>query len=427
MEQARYRLPAGVVDQGPAEREAIETLTAQLVSLFANWGYRRVEPPVFEYFETFACGGASFSEERVYRFLDRNGKLLALRPEMTAGIARMAAAQLSGATQQELAAALPLRLCYAGPVFRSESPGSGTPHSFQQGGVELIGMAAAGADAEADAEVIAVALAAVNALLPGRARVVVGHAGLAWQALAAAAAPSAQRAAEFRAAARQRDLVALQGLLGPELAALIAGGPYARPQAGAILAGLGRAGEGLASGAAELEALFGALEDYGVEDLALDLSLLRDLDYYTGMVFEVTVNGLARPIAGGGRYDRLLERFGLAVPATGFALDITAAANPGRGQGEPDGRGPVVVATACRGERRSAMAIAATLRAAGFRVETRLVPEPLSAALNACRARGAVRLLYCEGGAYREIRVLAASPGFTDDPPAMAAGHQSIH
>ncbi len=189
MEQARYRLPAGVVDQGPAEREAIETLTAQLVSLFANWGYRRVEPPVFEYFETFACGGASFSEERVYRFLDRNGKLLALRPEMTAGIARMAAAQLSGATQQELAAALPLRLCYAGPVFRSESPGSGTPHSFQQGGVELIGMAAAGADAEADAEVVAVPLAAVNALLPGRARVVVGHAGLAWQALAAAGRP----------------------------------------------------------------------------------------------------------------------------------------------------------------------------------------------------------------------------------------------
>jgi ATP phosphoribosyltransferase regulatory subunit len=415
-----HGLPAGVADLGPAERETVDALMRRMTSIFYGWGYRQVEPPIFEYFETFKAGGAAFSEHRVYRFLDRNGSLLALRPDMTTGIARMVASQLAGALQDDLAEVLPMRLGYAGPVFRSESVGSGLPHAFWQAGVELIGQAGVDADAEVIG-VCAAAAAAAGAVAP---RVVVGHAGLAWQALSATGPASDERSAAFRAAARQRDLVALEGLLGAPAATILAGGPYVGPAALTALEQLAGLGPDLEGSVASLRALLEALRDHGVEDVALDPSLLRDLDYYTGMVFEVVVPGLGVSLAGGGRYDSLLSRFGAPLPATGFALDLSVASGLSK-NGLSCGPGSaVVLAVAGPDERREAVALAATLRAQGLRVETRLQPEPLAVALRMARGRGAERLLYCEGGGYREIKVPAAAP--TAGRPLFAV-HRSIH
>lgn len=427
MDRAGRRLPLGVFDQDPDQREAVDGISRRVTGLFGSWGYRQAEPPVFEYYETFRAGGAAFSEQRVYRFLDRNGMLLALRPDMTTGIARMVATQLSGMAPGALAALFPplspMRLFYAGPVFRSESAGSGRPHMIYQAGVELIGPAGPAGDAE----VVSLALAAVSAAGAGRGRVVVGHAGLAWQVLAAAGAPSEERNGHFREAARQRDLVALHGLLGERMAALVAGGPHPWPAARGVLADLGAAVPGAAPGAAELESLFGALSDHGIEDMMLDLTLVRDLDYYTGMVFEVLVSGLAAPLAGGGRYDQLLARFGASLPATGFALDVGAAAgmSPAAGQCPGTARSVMVAAASCD-LRRDALGLASALRAQGFRVETTLHPAPLSDALRTARLRGANRLLFYEGAGYREIRVSTVRSAEDDARPVTAA-HQGIH
>lgn len=439
MERSLGRLPVGVFDQEPAQREAAESIARRLTSLFFSWGYRQVEPPVFEYYETFRAGGAAFSEERVYRFLDRGGMLLALRPDMTTGIARMMASRLLGI---DPALHAPSRLCYAGPVFRCEATGSGRPHTFYQAGIELIGRAGpatdtgagagadsaqdagasadADADADSDAETVALALAAVSVAIPGTppARVVLGHAGLAWQALGATGGLSAERSALFRAAAANRDLVSLHDLLGPQLAALLAGGPYPWPGLRSVLSALRAAAPQLAQTATGLEDMFAALADHGVRDMVLDLTLLRDLDYYTGMVFEIVVPGLAAPIAGGGRYDELMGRFGTSLPATGFALDVgaaVAAATAGRSAGAalPASRlGVVARADASPASRRSAVALASALRAQGYQIQTDLRPAPVSEALRRARALGAARLWLCEetdGGGYREIRV--SSPG----------------
>ena len=426
----KRRLPEGFEDHGPDRGERVERLAASLNTLFARWGYRRVEPPALEYLDTLRAGRPGFAEERIYRFLDRQGRLLALRPDMTTGIARMVAGRIPQATPP---GGPPLRLRYAGPVFRPAEPGTGRPHSFQQGGVELIG----DGRVDADAEVIALARAAVAAIGLEGATLVLGHVDLARGALAAAAqtaeaaeaseadpaeadsaaqvgAPPTSRPGDlgsaFRDALRRRDMVSLAKLLGAELAELFLAGPYAGKDAAAVLAGLAAYSGELARGAAALAGLTAALADHGGPPPLIDPALLRDIDYYSGMVFEILLPGQREAVAGGGRYDGLLAQFGAELPATGFAVNASLAAEAlaARCAGDvPAAAEAIVVAWSAAGARPGALACARRLRAGGATVETLWVVESVEAAVAAAAERSAGRLIYFDGDGYREIRLRA--------------------
>jgi len=415
------RLPAGTHDQGPAEREKTAYLAAKLASLFAVWGYCLVEPPVFEYYETFRTGAPSFAEQRAYRFLDRNGRLLALRPEMTTGIARMVASAVAGRSPEPgQLGGMPLRLAYQGPVFRNEPAGAGRPHSFWQAGIELIGETAP----EADAEVIALAAASARALGFGEVRVVMGHAGLAWKALSACGADPGGGGERFRAIVANRDLVGLEQLLGRPMASLFAGGPYGPAEAPAVLARLAGLSEDLSADAGAVGLLLNAVAGYGCPDVALDLVLLRDLDYYTGAVFDLLVPGLAEPLGGGGRYDRLLARFGARLAATGFALNLSAAA--ALSPAARPKRTRVAVASANRDELPLALQAAEALRGIGQIVEVIPGDADLRGAMRAAAGHGIRKLLYFEEKAYREIDLAQAGAEGIDRLHRLRCG-QGIH
>ncbi|MEW8958127.1 MAG: ATP phosphoribosyltransferase regulatory subunit [Moorella sp. (in: firmicutes)] len=311
------QVPAGVRDLLPPEAAALRELEEELVAFFKGWGYREVLTPTFEFVETFQAGSPAGEEGSLYKFIDREGRVLALRPEMTAPIARLVATSL----KRE---AVPLRLCYRAGVFRYEEPRAGRLREFHQAGVELIGV---GGEA-ADAEIIALAVETLLKAGLQEFRIGIGQVAVTKGVLQDLALPP-EAVARVKGALAGKDLVGLGRLIDEynlrgrkrrhlELLATLHGGKEALEEARANF------DQGGATAAlAGLERVWEALAACGLEKwLFIDLGILRDFDYYTGIVFEGYVPGLGAPVCGGGRYDDLLGRFGYPCPATGFAVGL---------------------------------------------------------------------------------------------------------
>lgn len=264
--------------------------------------------PALEYLETFARGFGAPSPAGWFVVVDRTGELLALRPEMTVPVARFIATRWS----ERVA-----RLYYAGSVFRGE-PHRGTGREFLQAGVELVGQAGT----DADAELVALAVEALQACGVAHVKIGLGHAAFLRAVLEGADFEEEDRRAA-QVALYRRDFVTLASLVqsgrSPARKALrdlpSLRGPDALQRARAL--GVGTAA------VEELAQVLAALGPYDVIDqVEVDLGIIRDFDYYTGLVLEAYAPGSGAPLLGGGRYDQLLERFGASRPAVGFALHL---------------------------------------------------------------------------------------------------------
>jgi ATP phosphoribosyltransferase regulatory subunit len=339
-------------DQSAAEVAARRRLEGRLLALFARWGYAEVATPTLEFYETFLRGAGPGVGDRLLKLVDSGGEVMAMRPEMTVPLARFAATRLLPAGRS------PVRLAYVAPVFRGQERGSGREREFVQAGVELIG---AGGP-RADAEVIALAAEALQAAGVAGAVISVGHAGFLRGVMNALPEATAEGVRDllYRRAFADLDEAALPDTTREVLRALPAlRGAGALDQAAGLVAN----GEGRAA----LEALGATLEAVAVHapevQIEMDLSLIRDFDYYSGVVFEAHGPRAGLPLLGGGRYDGLLAGFGHPAPATGFALgverllEVAAEAD--------DSVAPIVVAYD-EGCDSRAVAVAARLREAGI-------------------------------------------------------------
>src|SRR5574341_1665204 len=140
---ARWQqVPDGARDLLPADAARRTAAAAALRDEFQRWGYREVGTPTLEFLETILQGAGAGVADRLFKIVDRGGELLALRPEMTVPIARLAATRLLAE------APAPLRVSYVAPVFRGQEAGRGRLREFTQAGVELLGDASPDADAE---------------------------------------------------------------------------------------------------------------------------------------------------------------------------------------------------------------------------------------------------------------------------------------
>ncbi len=304
----RGSLPRGFRDILPTEARELHAIERSLMATFARHGYVPLEPPTVE----FADGTITVDERRTLRFLDRDGRLLALRPDVTTAVARVVA-------QRYAQADAALRLAYFTPIFREEASMGGSEREYDQAGVELIGDASIRADAEIIA-LLADALARCGLL---GIDIDVGHVGYVEGFVAEL--PEGARDGAI-AAWRAGDLVASMSL------ARAAGMPARR--IAALERGLRHRATDLDGPRADapaascraldaLDALAPLLEAAGVGGaLRFDLGFVPALPYYTGVVFQITVPDLGYPIANGGRYDSLLARFGADRPATGFGIAI---------------------------------------------------------------------------------------------------------
>ncbi len=346
-----------VLFQEAAERDS---LAASLTGVFLAWGYRAVETPAVEEAALLEAGMGSL-EGTAFRLLDLDGRLLALRPEMTVPIARLVASRLAADPG-------PHRLSYVADVFREHASLRGQAREFTQAGVELVGASGPAADAEV-ATVLVEALAACGLadFLVG-----IGTVAVLTALLEVSGAPDPWRA-DVMAACHDRNLVELDRLVAcadlPEVVGdAIAGVPRVRGGRAAIDEARELAGAcGCAASLDDLAQTWSLLEATGAAERAtLDFGILRSFDYYSGLIVEAYAPGLGMPLGGGGRYDGVLAAFGRPAPAAGFALGLERVHIALAEQGHaPATRGIDAVVA---GEPDAAFVAAAELRAAGWRV-----------------------------------------------------------
>ena len=259
--------------------------------------------------------------ESPFQLFDSDGSLLVMRPDITLAIARMVSGRL-------LDAKLPLRLRYNAPVVREESSLSGQPRQFTQLGIELVG----GEGVEAEAEVIALLGEVLRVLEVPAWRIVCGSV-TPLTALLDACSPSEEFRARVLTLVHESDLVGLDEYVSSsDIDAAAAHALMRLPR----LAGdesvidelddlLDEAGvDPDRSGTTELRALVAELGDLSAEGvLGFDFSVMNSFDYYTGVIFKGYAEGITAAIASGGRYDAVLESYGLSgVAACGFMLSL---------------------------------------------------------------------------------------------------------
>ena len=299
-------------------RRAVETAA---MSVFDGWGYEEVATPSVDYYALFERGMGRVEARRAFRFSDTDGRLLALRPDITSSVARAAATLFANAPR-------PLRFCYAASVFRQQ------PHSRaewrrqgRQIGCELIGAGRA----DADIEVLAITAEVLERLgLRGSYRVTLNHVGV-FNGVAEQLGLSPEAREEMRQLVDARDAGALGGFLktlGRSEGTAERAARLARLSAGRAIPSEARevlSNERSRAALDELERLLHAAETAGLgEGFSVDLSDVSGLDYYTGLVFKVYVEGAGARVGGGGRYDELTANFGRREPAVGFMLDLDA-------------------------------------------------------------------------------------------------------
>jgi ATP phosphoribosyltransferase regulatory subunit len=293
-------------------RRAIES---RVLSVFEGWDYEEIIPPLFDYAESFASEALA---PRTYSFVGRDGSLLALRPDFTSLIAKIAAGRLAGRPT-------PLRLYYSGEVLRYEPPRPGRQSELYQMGLEHLGPAALAADVE----VLGIAAESLEALEVRDYSLALGHVS-AFAALAARSGLPKPALDALRDRVDAKDAEGARAVVeagrvprevGEALVALasLAGDATVLAEARRRLAAFPEA----AAAVADLAAVVGALEAAGLgTHVSVDLGELRGLDYYTGLVFRLYARGLGFEVGGGGRYDSLLGRFGRPLPAVGFMLGL---------------------------------------------------------------------------------------------------------
>lgn len=314
-EKYRLQVPDGVYDTLTEECYNKRELEQSIRHSFFISGYDEVETPGFEYFDVFANGIGAVKQEKLIKFFDEHGRILALRPEFTMQIARMAATKI---TQ------FPARICYISNAYGIEEPFYSSQREFTQAGVELLGLCGA----EADAEVLAVAIEALQGVGLHNFQIDIGQVEY-FKGLMEEAGLTREESEELRGYVDQKDDLAIELFLKDrsigsvitetirELPALYGGKEVL--QSAIEVSSNPRCVRAIKN----LSDIYDILSDFGFASyISIDLGMLQSIDYYSGLIFKGYASGIGNTILSGGRYDHLIQKFGKDIPATGCAMGI---------------------------------------------------------------------------------------------------------
>ncbi|MCA1575119.1 MAG: ATP phosphoribosyltransferase regulatory subunit [Acidobacteria bacterium] len=318
MSESSSGIPSGVRYFFGEEAHLRRTVEHTAMSIFRRWSYEEITPPTIDYYSLFERGMGATEAQRAFRFMDVDGRLLALRPDVTSSIARAAATLMAGRER-------PLRFSYAAPVFRmrGESAAEWRRESTQIG-CELIG-----SDGSlADMEVLAIAVEILSALrLAGCCRITVNNPEVFNGTVENLRLDSAA-GEELRHLVDTHNSGDLSCFLA-SYAPVNEGLEFARlvhlSGKNEILRNARRVISNARSVAAlkRLEELWRLIDSLGLaEHFEVDLGDVSRLDYYTGLIFKIYVAGVGTRVGSGGRYDQLTASFGKREAAVGFVLDL---------------------------------------------------------------------------------------------------------
>jgi ATP phosphoribosyltransferase regulatory subunit len=310
------RTPKGMGDLLPPEADSTRALTRVVLRSFELWGYDLIVTPLFEHAAVVERGTDALDPRDLLRFVEpESGEVAVLRPDITPQVARVIATRMARHPP-------PWRLCYEGRVIRRRRGRARSHQQLTQAGFECVGLAGP----EADVEIITLAHEACAAAGLSSVRIELSHVTIAQSLLDKLPPMLRGPVAEMLA---RKDTASLGRLvqeahlpseLGERLAALVE--HYGELD---VLRSAAKELHWPAATAAlrNLREIVERLEAAGIgARLGVDLSDARGSSYYTGMSFSLLAEGPGEPVGAGGRYDRLLGRYGLEQPATGFAFDL---------------------------------------------------------------------------------------------------------
>lgn len=316
MEQ-KLHTPEGVRDIYNTECRKKLTVQEKLHNTLHLYGYQDIQTPTFEYFDVFREEIGTISSRELYKFFDREGNTLSLRPDITPSIARAAATLFEDED-------FPVRLCYIGNTFINHFSYQGRLKENTQLGAELIGEDSI----EADAEMIAMLVDGLKKVGLKEFQVNIGHVDFI-RTLLCESGLNDERITEVYSLIGNRNYFGVEEVLDSErvsesvkeafrvLPELIGGAEVLKKAALTV-----SAREALAA-IDRLQKIYVLLKHYGVEEhVTFDMSMCGSYGYYSGIIFRAYTYGTGDAIVRGGRYDHLLEKFGKSIPSIGFAIIV---------------------------------------------------------------------------------------------------------
>ena len=380
-----FRTVRGMRDFLPEELVKRRFVEEKVRECFQLYGYDEIETPIIESFELIAARIGDEIRHRMYAFKDHGGGRVAMRPEMTASVARVVASKLRSEAK-------PLRLGYIANCFRYDNPQRGRYREFWQAGFELFGSDRV----EADAEIVVIFHDLMRRLGFRDFILKVGHIGILKGLLTAQGIQEKDQNVVISLLDKRRIKKALTFLeeldVSKDCRAVISKLVTLRGTdwAGIIVKGKELLGNNVRAlmALSNLEAVMRLAEEGGVTStLHVDLGFARGLEYYTGLIFEVFVPSLRIALGGGGRYDGLVELFGgEPTPAVGCAPGIDRIVLAMQHEellvDRISSSSAICVVPVGEEQVSRALRVAAVLRQNGIPVQTEVLGRSLSAALS---------------------------------------------
>lgn len=323
MSKELLHTPEGVRDIYSKEYERKLSVENRLHTTIKKYGFEDIQTPTFEFFDVFSKEIGTTPSKDLYKFFDKEGNTLVLRPDFTPSIARCAA-------KYYMEEQMPIRLSYMGNTFTNTSNLQGKLKEVTQMGAELIN----DTSVEADAEIISLVIEALQSTGLKNFQVSIGEVGY-FKGICEEAGLDEETVQELHACVAGKDYFATQELLNergvtePYRSILLQvadmfGSMTSLEEAKKLV----KNKRSLAA-IERLEKIYKVLELYGVEEhVSFDLGMLSKYNYYTGVIFKAFTYGVGDAIVKGGRYNNLLSKFGKNAPAIGFVIvidDVMAA------------------------------------------------------------------------------------------------------
>ena len=314
--------PEGVRDIYGDELQRKLAIQTRLMKTFRSFGFQRIATPVFEFFDVFSKDIGTTKSNELYKFFDKEGNTLALRPDFTPSIARCAA-------KYYMEEELPLHFSYCGNTFVNTSDLQGKLKEVTQAGVELIG----GSDEDEskvinDVEVLHLAVSVLKAAGLSDFQISIGNVDFL-KGLSQEAGLSAELEEAVRSQISDKNYFGVEELIleagiDPEKAAgflkltELFGDAECLDEAEQLVGN-----DQSKKAVKHLKKVHKLLEELGDGDhISFDLGLVSKYNYYTGIIFKAYTYGVGDAVLKGGRYDSLLSCFGKKAPAIGFVIPV---------------------------------------------------------------------------------------------------------
>ena len=401
MSKELLHTPEGVRDVYGKECARKLTIENKINNIFNLYGFHNVQTPTFEFFDIFNKERGSVPSKNLYKFFDREGNTLVLRPDLTPSIARIAAKNYMDVN-------VPIKLCYNANTYINNSELQGKLKEITQLGCELIG----DDSVEADAEMVALVVNSLKSAGFDKFLVEIGQVDF-YKGLLEECGFEDDVEEELRVRIENKNFFGVEELIDSKDIPSNLKDTFLKLHSLFVSSDVLDKAKELATNEKSLKAIekleevYSILVDYGVADyISFDLGMLSNFNYYTGIIFKAYTYGTGDAIVAGGRYDKLLSQFGKDSAAIGFAVymdQLLMAMSSQKMEGDTDYAYEVLIYDTEL--RKTALQLATGLREKG--IKTELIPKKENISIDEYvefkKEDGAINVTYVSKDGVKEL------------------------